>query len=775
VLKPDYKSNIVLSETEYETVGKRVKRHDATDKVTGAANYSADVHPAGYIHGKILRSPHAHAIINKIDTSKALELPGVTAIVTSEDFPNLNGLAVDLGEGAMQNPMFLSNFCIAKDKVLFKGHAVAGVAATSKLIAEQALELIKVDYEVLKPVLRPEEAIKPNAPILHEKLVTIHSTTIRAGGVSADNLPKDQQTNIANKFEFGLGDIEIGFKEADIIVEKETKTEAVHQGYIEPQTSTVRWGADGYLTMWTSSQGHFAMRDLTAMLLGIPQSKIKSIQMEIGGGFGGKTIVYSEPIAAMLSKKSGGSPVKITLTRTEVFEGTGPTSATNVKVKLGAKFNGKITAVEAKLYYGSGAFPGSPVLPGARCMTAPYEIPNAHIEGYDICTNLPKSTAYRAPGSPTAAFAMEIAVDELAEQLGIEPLEFRAMNGSREGSRQATGPVFSKIGFLETLQAAKEHDHYKSKLEGSYRGRGIASGFWFNGSGPSSAIASVTADGTINLVEGSPDIGGSRTVVSMQLAEVLGIDSANIKPSIGDTDTIGFTSVTGGSGVAFKTGIACYEAGLDIKRQMIERAAKIWDVQTNEVEYENGELKHSSDSQLRMSFKELAGKLNATGGPIIGRATVSPGSPGNAFATHIVDVEVDPDTGKVTILRYTSIQDAGKAIHPTYVEGQMQGGVAQGIGWALNEEYFYNEEGAMMNASFLDYRMPTALDLPMLDTVIVEVSNPSHPYGVRGVGEVCIVPPLAALSNAIKQAIGVRLTQLPMNPIRVLEAIESTK
>ena len=291
MLKPDYKSNIILSETEYDTVGKRVKRYDATDKVTGAANYSGDVHPAGYIHGKILRSPHAHAKIIKIDTSKALELPGVVAVVTSEDFPVLNGLAVDLGEGAMQNPMFLSNFCIAKDKVLFKGHAVAGVSATSKLIAEQALNLIEVEYEVLKPVMRPEEAIKPDAPILHDRLVTINSTTIRAGGVSADELPKDKQTNLANKFEFALGDVEKGFKDADVIVEKETKTEAVHQGYIEPQTSTVRWGSDGYLTMWTSSQGHFAMRDLTAMLLGIPQSKIKSIQMEIGGGFGGKTIV----------------------------------------------------------------------------------------------------------------------------------------------------------------------------------------------------------------------------------------------------------------------------------------------------------------------------------------------------------------------------------------------------------------------------------------------------------------------------------------------------
>ncbi|MBI4340111.1 MAG: molybdopterin-dependent oxidoreductase, partial [Chloroflexi bacterium] len=508
-------------------------------------------------------------------------------------------------------------------------------------------------------------------------------------------------------------------------------------------------------------------------ILGVPVSKVKAIPMEIGGGFGGKLVVYLEPVAALLSRASGGHPVKLTMNRTEVFESTGPTSGTHIKVKLGATKDGRLIAAEAHLVYEAGAYPGSPVGAGCRCIFAPYDIPNAYIEGLDVVINLPKSVAYRAPGSPAAAFAMETAIDVLCEKLDMEPLEFRMLNAAKEGTRTATGPVHAKIGFAETLQAAKDHPHYHSQLSGPHRGRGIAAGFWFNASGPASAVASVNPDGTVSLVEGSPDIGGTRTAVAMQMAEVLGIPVDRIKPSIGDTDSIGFTSVTGGSSVAFKSGLACHDAALDIKRQMIERAAAIWSVTADNVEYRNGTLRHKSDPNLRFTFAEMSARLNATGGPIVGRATVNPRSAGAAFGVHIADVEVDPETGKVTVLRYTAVQDAGKAIHPTYVEGQIQGGVAQGIGWALNEEYFLNNQGRMMNASFLDYRMPTALDLPMIDTVIVEVANPGHPYGVRGVGEVPICPPLAAMSNAVSHAIGVRMDQLPMSPGRVLAAMNS--
>ena len=764
----DYKPNMVLSNQEYKVIGTRPLRHDATDKVTGRARFGADVHMPGLLYGQILRSPHAHARIKSIDAGRALALPGVKAVVTSADLPQPSGKVSDL-EGGLFNYRFLSNNCLAGEKALYIGHAVAAVAATSLLIAEEALSLIEVDYEVLPAVLDGREAMKEGAPILHERLETISSPGIRAGGYRTDD--DKPSSNIANHFEFTLGDIEKGFKEADIIVERETHTVAVHQGYIEPHSATALWDTDGNVTVWSSSQGQFAVRDQTAVVLGIPVSRVKAIPMEIGGGFGGKTLVYLEPVAAALSRESG-QPVKVTMNRAEVFEGTGPTSGTHINVKIGVTKDGRITAAEAHLVYEAGAFPGSPVSPGCQCMFAPYDLPNAYIEGFDVVINTPKVAAYRAPGSPSAAFAMETTIDELCEMLSMDPLEFRLLNGAKEGARRATGVIFPRIGNLETLQAAKEHPHYNTPLEGSNRGRGVAHGFWINGSGPSSAVASVNPDGTVSLVEGSPDIGGSRTVAAMHVAEVLDIPPECVKPMVADTDSIGFTSTTGGSGVAFKTGWACYEAAQDIKRQMMERAATIWEVSLDDLEYKDGLLKHTSGPELQMTFKQMAARLNATGGPIVGRATVDPRGVGSAFTTHIVDVEVDPETGKVTILRYTALQDAGKAVHPTYVEGQIQGGVVQGIGWALNEEYFFNEEGRMLNPTYLDYRMPVSLDLPMIDTVIVEVANPGHPFGVRGVGEVSIVPPMAAIANAIYGAAGVRFNRLPMSPGRVLEALQ---
>ena len=765
----DYKPNIVLSNQEYNVVGTRPVRPDGADKVTGKANYSADISLPGLLYGKVLRSPHAHARIKAIDLSRAAAHPGVRAVVTAADLQKPSGRASELAEGAMVNYRFLSNNVLAEDKALYKGHAVAAVAAASAHAAEEALQLIAVDYEVLPPVMDAREAMQPDAPLLHERLAGMTTASIRAGGVLDDDDPRNG-TNIANHFEFKLGDIDQGFQEADVIVEKETATVAVHQGYIEPHCGTAQWHEDGALTIWSSSQGQFMVRDYTARLVGIPVSKVKAIPMEIGGGFGAKLTVYMEPLAALLARKAG-APVKMAMNRTEVFEATGPTSGTVIKVKVGATKEGRITAAAATLIFEAGAFPGSPVPGGAQCMMSAYDIPNAYIEGYDVVVNRPKTSAYRAPGSPAAAFALETAIDEVCEKIGMDPLDFRLLNSSKEGVRRATGPLMPRVGFIETLEAAKAHPHYTAPLAGPYRGRGVASGFWGNNTGPSSAVALVQPDGTVSLTEGSPDIGGTRASVAQQLAEVLGIAVEDVNPQIADTDSIGFTSNTGGSGVTFKTGFAAYTAAQDIKEQMMARAARIWEVSPEDVEYVGGVLQHKSDPELRLTFRQMAARQNPTGGPIVGRAGVNPPGAGPALATHIVDVEVDPDTGKVTILRYTALQDAGKAIHPSYVEGQIQGGVAQGIGWALNEEYFVNDQGHMVNSSYLDYRMPTSLDLPMIDTVVVEVANPNHPYGVRGVGEVCIVPPMAAIANAVYHATGVRMNTLPMNPGSVLEAL----
>ena len=765
----DYKPNMVLSTKEYSVVGTRPVRHDGLDKVTGRARYGADVHLPGMFYGKVLRSPHAHARIKSIDSSRALALPGVKAVVTSADLPKVSGRLVDTIEGALDNLRYLSNNCLADEKVLYVGHAVAAVAASSLHVAEEALQLIDVEYEVLPPVLTAGEAMKPDAPILHEKLKTVGELMARSG--YRDDSEEGQPTNVAKHFVSQLGDLEKGWQEADVVVEHTFSTEWVHQGYIEPQSCTAQWDTDGNLTLWFSSQGQFLLRDSTAHVLGVPISKVKAIPMEIGGGFGGKTQIYLEPVAALLAKKTG-HPVKISLARKEVFEGTGPTSGSEIWVRIGATKDGNIVAAEARLIYEGGGFPHSPVGGGARQIFAAYDIANVRIEAFDVAVDKPKPAAYRAPGAPAAAFATEQLVDQLAQKLGIDPVEFRMINIAHEGTRQAMGPVTGSVGHREVLQALKDHPHYTTPLEESNRGRGVAVGAWHTGSGPSSAIASVNNDGTVSLVEGSPDIGGSRAAVAMQLAEVLGITAEDVKPTVGDTDSIGYTSQTGGSSVAFKTGWAAYEAAQDIKQQMIQRAATVWEVPVENVSYENGVLLHQSDPELRMTFKQLASRLNTTGGPIVGGAAISPRRYGGEnLAAHVVDVEVDPETGKVTILRYTAIQDVGKAIHPSYVEGQIQGGAVQGIGWALNEEYFFNEEGVMMNPTFLDYRMPTSLDLPMIDTVLVETANEAHPYGLRGVGEGPIVPPMAAIANAIHSATGARLHRLPMKPGAILEAL----
>jgi len=725
---------------DYKVIGTRPIRHDGTDKVTGQAVYGVDVTLPGVLCGKVLRSPHAHARIRSIDISRAEGYEGVKAVIVGEDLQAPNLLAVG--------------------KVLFDGHGVAAVAAVNAQVAEEALELIEVEYEVLTPVLNVRQAMREDAVLLHEEM-----TTESLGEKT------DTKSNIAKYFQHILGDVEQGFAAADVVVEREFNTGTVHQGYIEPQNATAKWDADGKLTVWCSTQGALGVQKQLVGLLGLPLAQVRVIPAEIGGGFGGKVRAFLEPIAAVLSRESG-RPVKMVMNRAEVFKATGPTSGSFIRVKMGATRQGQLVAAQAYMAYDAGAFPGSAVGPGARCIFAPYNIENIHIDAYDVVVNKPQRGAYRAPGATNAAFAAETVVDEVAEQLGMDPLAFRLQNSAKEGTRRADGVAYGRIGHEEILQTMQAHPHYLSPLEGPYRGRGVASGFWGNGGGKSSVVASVNADGTVSLVEGSTDIGGTRSSVAMQLAEVLGLAAEDVDPQVADTAHIGFTGVTGGSRTTFATGLAAYEAAQDIARQLVERAAIYWEVDKDKVVFEEGGVRAPDDPSKAMTFKELAGVLHETGGPVVGRATVSPGGVGASLATAMVDVEVDPETGKVDILRCTLFQDAGKAVHPSYVEGQMQGGMVQGIGWALNEEYVYDEQGRLANHTFLDYRMPTALDLPMVEAVIVEVPNPGHPFGVRGVGESSIVPPPAAIANAIYRAIGVRMQELPMSPGRIVKALE---
>jgi CO/xanthine dehydrogenase Mo-binding subunit len=750
-----------MSERTFKQVGTRPIRHDGVDKVTGRASYGADFSLPGMIHGAVVRSPHAHARIVSIDTSAAEAAPGVKAVITGEDIPETNAKLM-LGEGAIDLHDIGDN-AMAHAKVLYHGHSVAAVAAVTPQAARDAAALIKVVYDVLEPVTSVDRAMAPDAPILDDTMTT--------KGQPGANAP----TNVAQRMELKRGDIAKGFAEADVVVEREFRTATVHQGYIEPHACVARYGEDGRAIVWCSTQGPFAVRDQCAAILSMDPANVKVIPSEIGGGFGGKIVVYLEPLAIALSRKAQ-RPVKMVMTRDEVFRATGPTSGTKIRMKIGAKRDGTIVAADASLYYEAGAYRGSPAGAGMMCAYAPYRIPNFAIEAFDIVVNKPKVAAYRAPGSPMAAFAIESVIDEIARQLKMDPIDLRIRNAAVEGDLAPYGPPYGPIGLKAMLEAARKHPHWTSPL-GPNQGRGVACGFWFNAGMNSSASVTLNMDGSAAVVTGNPDIGGTRVAQALMVAEELGIPVERVRPGVADTDSSGFTDVTGGSRVCYATGMAVIKAAEDVREQLKARAAQIWKVDASAVKWEDGCAVPPSgvDKAEPMSVANLAAKLSHTGGPIIGRASLYAPMAGPGFGVHLCDLEVDPETGCSRIVRYTAFQDVGKAVHPSFVEGQIQGGAAQGIGWALNEEYVYDRNGVMENAGFLDYRMPVASDLPMLETVIFEVANPLHPYGVRGVGEVPIVPPLAAVANAMRDTTGIRFTELPLSPPRVLAALEQER
>lgn len=736
----------------YKWVGTRPIRPDGLDKVTGKAQFGADLALPGMLFGKVVRSPHAHARILSIDTSTAESMLGVKAVITGSDFPDL------AANGAHASDIDIANNAIARDKVLYEGHVVAAVAATTRELAEAAAKAVEVSYEVLPHVLTVDEAMADNAPLLHENMIT--------KGVEP---APEQPSNIASRIVHERGDLEQGFGEADVVIERDFTTKPIHQGYIEPHAAVADANNDGRANIWCSSQGHFAMRAYTATVLGVSQGALKVTAAEIGGGFGGKTVIYLEPLAVRLSQRAG-RPVKLVMDRDEVFRATGPTSGTRIKVKMGISNGGELTAAEVWMAFEAGAYAGSPVGAAGMTVIAAYDIPHFLVEGYDVVCNKPRVAAYRAPGAPMAAFAVESVLDELARSIDMDPIEVRLANAVVEGTQASYGPKFPRIGFVETLEAIKEHPNYTAEL-GPNQGRGVAAGFWFNAGMNSSATVHINENGTATVVTGSPDIGGSRQSMALMAAEELGIPYESIKPVVADTETVGFNDVTGGSRVTLATGAAVVDACRLVIEDLRVRAAKTWDVDVDQVEWVDGQAQHVDGSQPPLSLNALAAKSGRTGGPISANASLNARGVGAAFSTQLCDVEVDPETGVTRVVRYLTAQDAGRAISPDYVEGQMQGGVVQGIGWGLNEEYIYDQNGVMENPSFLDYRMPVASDLPMIECSIVEVPNPAHPYGVRGVGEVGIVPPMAALANAIKDATGVRLTDLPMTPIKILEAL----
>ena len=693
--------------------------------------------------------------ILKINTAKAEKLPGVKAIITSAYLPDLTA-----GDQGMAH--ILEN-CMARGRALYDGHAVAAVAAVDEQTAAKALKLIDVKYKKLPHVTDVDEAMQPDAPVLHENMFT-------RGVEPAPTKP----SNISARTQMGYGDVDAGFAEADVIVERSYKTEQTHQGYIEPHACLASVNPDGTAELWVTTQGHFTFRNVCSKLLGLEIAKLKVTSSEIGGGFGGKTHVWAEPVALALSRKAN-RPVKLVMSRDEVFRASGPTSSTSIDIKMGARKDGTITAAVAEMRYQGGAFPGTWAMLGCMTAFACYSIKNNRSIGWDVVVNRPKVAAYRAPSAPMAAFAVESTIDVIAKEIGMSAIDVRLKNVAREGTQAPYGPTYGPIGIENTLEAVKSHPHMRAKLKKN-QGRGVACGFWFNIGGQTCVDLNIGIDGTVNLNVGTVDVGGARSSMAMIAAEELGIAYDDVKANIGDTASLGHNDTTEGSRGTFSSGMATIFAARDAIGVLKQRAATMWGIPLDDVEWQGGEAIATGDMHSNLpalTLKEIAAKSGRTGGPIAGHNEVVADGAGMGFASHICDVEVDPETGRSQIVRYTVVQDAGKAIHPDYVEGQFQGAAAQGIGWALNEEYIYGDDGRLQNPGFLDYRIPVCSDMPFIDTKILEVPNPNHPYGIRGVGETSIVPPLGAVGNAIADATGVRMTHAPMSPPRVLSALDA--
>ena len=747
---------------KYDVIGTSLAKVDAPERVTGKAAYGADLDLPGMLWAKLVRSPHAHARIKKIDTSKAKALTGVKAVITASDLPHLpKGATAPLVGEVSIDMSAIKEIVMASDKARYHGQVVAAVAATDPFIAEEAAGLVEIDYEVLPVVEDVLQAMQAGTALVHEDLHTLEEATQEKS---------DQPSNISTHMVYTRGDVEAGFKAADAVVEKTYTTQMVHQGYMEPQACAARVEPNGKVTLWTSAQGHFTVRTQLVTLLGLPANRLNVIPMEVGGGFGGKALALFEPTAIVLAQKTS-RPVKLVVSREEVLRATGPGAPAVITVKAGAKKDGKLTAISTTMRYDAGAFPGSPVARGLLVGLAPYKLDNMRAEGYDVLTNKPRVQAYRAPGGTPAAFAVESLMDALAEEIGVDPLEFRQKNAAEEGDTLPLGMPLNRIGLTEMLSQIQKHPCWTTPLEGANRGRGLALGYWIGGSFTSSAEVKINPDATASIFVGTVDLTGTRTTILQMVADELQLDPKEITITVGDTDTAPFADLSGGSRITYTMSAAAHQASQDVLSQLRERAAEKLKVSGDDVEYKQKRFWAKNDPQNEVSLGDLARESVAWGsGPIVGKGSTTRMQPAHSYAAHVADVEIDPDTGKATILRYTCCQDVGKAINPQQVEGRIQGGAVKGIGWALNEEYIF-DNGELKNASLLDYRCPVALDLPMIETVLTEVPASEGPYGLRGVGEVPIVPPGAALANAIYRATGKRLYELPMNPERVFWAI----
>lgn len=746
-------------------VGQRQTRTDGAAKVTGTTVYADDMKLPRMLHAKILGSPYAHAKLRGIDTVKARQFPGVEAVITSADLPEYK-----------KSPSNRRGIVFPDDEILFFGQPLAAVLASDPDVAEQALALIELDIEALPPVLDPVEAMKPDSPLVRSTLTDIDRSE-EQGHVAVDLESGDKEgrpSNVASETPFKRGDVEAGFAEADVVVERTWRSSMTHQSYIEPHATIADYDASGELSVWTSTQAPFYIRDELADALGISEAHVRVTATEVGGGFGGK--IYLTELMVALLAMAVRRPVKYIMSRHEDMLAATPAPFAHVELKTGMKKDGTLTAIQTKLIYDSGAFPGAAVPAGATAIGMYYKCPNIDIVGYEVLTNKVSVGALRAPAAHNATFAIECHMDIMAKELGLDPIEVRLKNCAEEGDPLPSGQAYPRIGLRECLEAIAESDVWKGRAAASAhpnRGVGIAVGGWMGGLQPASAIVGLNPDGTVNVMIGAADITGVNTTFQAIAAEVLDLPPDRISVSYGDTKTAPFAGMSAGSKTTYTVGRAVKLAAEDCARQLLEIAAQRLEMTAGDLELADGTVRVKNDPEKAFTFQRLGRWTTNFGAPyaaIIGRGSITARKVAPGFTAQAAEVEVEPETGEVTVLKYAIAQDAGFALNPLSVEGQMQGGVSQGLGLALWEEMLYDDQGRLLNGNLLDYRLPTTRDLPPIETIIVEVPSEEGPYGARIIGEPSIVAGLAAVDNAIADVTGVWLSESPFTPERVLRA-----
>ncbi|MCC6236633.1 MAG: xanthine dehydrogenase family protein [Dehalococcoidia bacterium] len=763
---------------QYRVIGTRAKRTEGPGKVTGTTVYTADVQLPRMLHAKMVLSPHAHARIVRIEGASALAVPGVSRVVTAADLSE----AIRDGSNPAVNPSNRGDALIAHTEVVFAGQPVAVVLGESLAAAEEGAAALLVEYEPLPAVLDIEAAMRADSPLARRPAGAVDRSeesahvTIDVHAEESGSAP----TNISSHVSFSRGDIATGFAESEVVYEHTWRSATLHQGYIEPQATVADFQpATGELVVWTTTQGQFHERDTIMKTLKWPETKLRVIGPELGGGFGGK-MAQSSPLVsalAVIAKR----PVKLVYSRKDDLLAGRPATGALVKIKTGMKRDGTLMALEASVAYDSGAYPGAPAATGALLMSSFYRWPHLKVDGYEVLTNHVSAGAIRAPGVHNVMQAVEQNIDEMARQAGLDAAEVRLRNAVRTGDPMSSGKEFPAIGLVETVERAQSHPLWQHRDEvraastsTKKRGVGLAIGGWLGGLQPAAAELFLNSDGTVNGVTGALDISGTNTSFAQIVAEEMNLPLEKVSITTGDTRTAPFAGMSAGSKTLFTMGKALRDAAIDLRQQMYEVAAERLEANPDDLEVDGGEVRVKGVPTKNISYERLAAITTGFGAlykPLVGRGTVTARVQAPGFTAQIAEVEVDTETGFVEVKNYASVQDVGFAINPMSVEGQLEGGSVQGMGIGLWEEYIYDDSGRLRNAGLLDYRMPTAADVPDIDSTLVEVPSEDGPYGARGVGEPSITAGGAALANAIADAIGARVPMMPATPERILRAM----